>query len=268
MNQKIICIFLLLFIHFSISCQKKQIDLNQETFDIRVEDEFENEKEEGEIIKKSGIVFTYDSPSFKVGKATQEQFDYLKKQEIRIFKKWEWEEINEVKKTNNFSDLFVEDPYKEKWMDYIPQLLRTYYDLNEDCIPELFLCNDFISSSGGHYDVFQITKKGYQDLKIEIPKRGFQVLKTKHNKFSDIQDYNKWSPEYGCLMFKQYNNFQYQTTKIMTVIYQEAIKEKIYTPDQELPFEQHPVVFKEESKKHYKLLWTPKDDDKYRKMIK
>jgi len=242
------------------------VDLYQETFDIRVEVEFEKEKEEGEIINESGIVFKYDDPSFKVGKATQEQIDFLKKNNIKVYPIWEWVPVEKQQNelTNEYKTEFVPDAYLD-----IVNLLneedrinhtrvgwskdRIYQDLNGDSIPELFIQTTLGNGNCG-YIIYRMTKDGYMRM-CHISYQLIEILPTKHNGFFDLVRYGHANANTGYLSILEFNGSFYETKKGMWIVLEDAINNKIIEPEVETLEEYDPK-------------WSSKDDDKYRSMIK
>jgi hypothetical protein len=265
MKGKILCCGLFILLLIFSSCQKKQADLSQITFNIRIEMDYENYEKEEAIISKIGIIISDYRSYFLVGRATQEQFDVLRKDGIAIYKKWEWKNsVRDNSEQSNISKklLFVKDPYLDRWNERNGSglwfLSRFYQDLNQDGIPELFLPY-FGGSSGYKYYIYQITKDGYYDLGT-IHFSESKILPTSHNGFNDLIIYRHITSDDGRLLIEEFNGFYYESEKEMYVVYEQAVNEKIFVPDKQVPWEKHLET--------NKLLWSPKDDDKYRRMIK
>jgi hypothetical protein len=263
--KKNLSVVLLMLLLFSTSCQQKKADLSQKTFDVRVEVDLEDKKQEEEIIKNSGIIISDYRSYFLIGRATQEQFDALKKAGIAIYKKWEWKNsVQDDSEQSNIGKklLFVKNPYLDRWNERNGSelwfLSRFYQDINTDGIPELFLPY-FGGSSGYKYSIYQITKEGYYDLGI-IHFSASKILSTSHNGFSDVIIYRHISADDGRLLIEEFKGFYYEPVKEMLVVYKQAVEEKIFVPDKSIEWEDHPDSDK--------LQWSPKDDDKYRRMIK
>lgn len=246
---------------------KSKEDPTKTYFDIRIENiDYENQ-EQFIIIQNSGIIdLTPDWRGLKIGRASQDQVDYLKKQKMRVFRKYEWiiydkKESDQVSNDNKI--LFTDNPYSDYWIDYQLDkkpfiLTRFYEDINQDNIPEIFFPTG--GGSGGiHYRVYQITQDGYFYLG-GISYMSKQILNTKHNGFNDIVTFWDTGEEMGYLSLLQFDGKKYIDTKEMEIIPSEAIKDKVFIPDKRIEWETHP--------QGDKLLWSPKDDDKYRRMIK
>lgn len=247
--------------------RKMIFDLYKKMFDIRIEINYTNEGSEEATIKYSGIILSIDWKGFKIGRATQEQFDALKKAGIAIYRKWEWKSVKkEDSEQSNKSKklILVKNPYKDYWdikekkNNFRWFLARCYIDLNQDGIPEIFFPR-YGGSGGSTYSLYQITKDGYIDLG-SLAFINIQILPLKHNGFNDLMLYWHTSTEDGDLTIEEFDGFSYRTTKEMRVVYEQALNEKIFSPDRNGDWEQHP--------NSDKLLWSPKDDDKYRKLIK
>jgi hypothetical protein len=262
--KKFLSVVLLLFLLFSSSCQKKQ---NQITFDVRFELGYGDTWKEKALIQESGVVITLDWDDYKLGKATQEQFDFLKQKQVPIYRKWEWIPVEKEKdeKPNRYFTKYVPDAFKD-----IDQLLvefnkenncrefyhktRLYRDLNQDNIPELFIAT--LGGTGGFcYVVYQIKKEGYQRIGY-VPFSLLQVLSTKHNGFCDLMIYSKLNSPSGHLYIYEFNGNEYEKVKKMMVIYKDMIDENIFIFEKDLKLE------------HFDPKWSSKDDDKYRSMIK
>jgi hypothetical protein len=250
--------------------RKNQNTLLKKTFEVRIEMESDKGtlkelKQREEIIKNSGIIITFPWGNIKFGKATQEQFDAVKKAGIAIYRKWEWIPVKATEETKDAIN-FTKNPYLDYWnlqgkpMSYQWLLARFYQDINLDGIPEVIFPR-YYGSQGSIYSIFQITKEGYLELgavKYELK----QILPTKHNGQSDLMLY--WilskNPETGNLTIVEFDGTKYRTVREMYIYLQDAKKEKIFTPMEENQAEFHPYGDK--------LLWSPKDDDQYRRMIK
>lgn len=242
-------------------------DLEKSMFDVRIEindglAEGDDEQEKSTVIN-SGLQIIRDWLCFILGRATQVQFDSLKKKNIKIFKKWEWEVVKQEKKENVKVEpkKFVKDPYKMNPAG----LLRKYKDINQDGIPELFLSNTYSSSSGGHFEVYQITKEGYLDLDLQILRK-HQFLSTSHNGFLDFIEYSPYYAECGKILQFEFDGNFYWVVKKISVAYWELVHNKTINPDPDLKQDFHPFIRDEND--NIKLIWSPKDDDKYRRMIK
>jgi hypothetical protein len=251
--------------------QKNQNTLMQKTFEVRIEahSNLASSQEDDEkfikFIKNYGITLSVTWGNIKFGKATQEQFDALKKAGIAICRKWEWIPVKATEEAKNTIN-FTKNPYLDYWnlqgkpMSYRWLLARFYQDVNLDGIPEVIFPR-YYGSQGSIYSIFQITKEGYLELGT-VHYELKQILPTKHNGQSDLMLY--WilskNPETGNLSIVEFDGTQYRTVKEMYIYLQDAIKEKIFTPEEEKKIESHPYGDK--------LLWSPKDDDKYRRMIK
>jgi len=264
MKQKCLCCSLLFLLLFSSSCQKKE---DQITFDVRFELGYGDSWKEKALIQESGVVITLDWEDFKLGKATQEQFDFLKQKQVPIYRKWEWIPVkkeNDEPSDKKEEKVFVKDPYQDHWnlknkkLDYRWSLVRFYKDLNQDGVPEV-LFPRFGGSGGTTFSIFQIIKTGYLYLG-SISYSMCQTLPTKHNGFNDLMLYWHFSADDGSLSIEEFNGSVYETVKEMYVIYELALNEKIIVPDDHGTWESHP--------ESDKLLWSTKDDDKYRRMIK
>jgi hypothetical protein len=243
---------------------KSKEDPSKIYFDIRIENiDYENQKQLS-IIRSSGINdLTPDWRGLKIARATQEQFDYLKKQNMKAYRKYEWVIIDQKKSeqfSNGFDIKFSNNPYQDLWGKIPFDLTRFYQDLNQDNIPEIFFPTSG-GSGGQNYMVYQITKESYKFLG-EISYMSKQLLNSKHNGFYDIVTFWRSGDEIGYLTFRQFDGKQYVAAKYMEVIPSEALKDKVFDPEdyKTIAWESHP--------EGDKLLWSPKDDDKYRRMIK
>jgi hypothetical protein len=247
--------------------RKMLVTLTQITFDVRFELGYGDISKEKALIQESGVVITLDWDDFILGKATQEQYDFLKQKQVPIYRKWEWIPVEKEKdkKPTRYFNKFVANAYQD-----IDQLLeaynkendcrvwylkgRSYRDFNLDSVPELL-----ISTTGGtgglSYVIYQITKEGYQRLG-GIAFKSIQLLPTNHNGFCDLMTYWHWSYSKGELAVYEYNGKEYVKVKKMTVSYKDMIEEKIFTPEEGSKQEE------------YDIKLSPKDDDKYRSMIK
>lgn len=291
-KNKTICFLLFLFLLFSTSCQQKKLgqisavpvdstvqvppiprnyeikvrepkeDPNKDTFDVRIELDYENQEKEEKILKESGIIFT-EHHGIIIGKVTQKQFDLLKQKNIKVYKKWEWVKIedNDSKSKFDHQSRFVPDAYK----DLVDQEVksgginfkksRIYRDLNQDGIPEIFF--DLFGGTGGeNYLIYQITKDGYREMGSYFYLE-MQVLQTKHKGFCDIMTYTHLNAELAHFKIYEFTGSEYIATNEMFALYWDAIDEKIFQPD-----------FQNEKKEKFDPKWSPKDDDKYRRMIK
>lgn len=250
--------------------KKPKEDPTKNEFEVRIEahtnlaSSQENDEKFIEIIQNFGIILSVPWGNIKFGKATQEQFDNVKKAGIAIYRKWEWIPVKETEDKKNTIN-FTKDPYLDYWnlqgkpMSYRWILARFYQDINLDGIPEVVFPR-YYGSQGSIYSIFQITKEGYLELGT-VHYELKQILPTKHNGQSDLMLY--WilskNPETGNLSIAEFDGTKYRIVKEMYTYLQDAIKEKIFIPEEEKKIESHPS--------DDKLLWSPKDDDKYRKMI-
>jgi len=161
--------------------------------------------------------------------------------------------INPEKKSNH-----VDDPYKELVERGV--FLRRYYkDLNGDNIPELFLpCN--LGSSSVTYLMYRITKNGY-DFIGKANFLFFQLLPAKHYGYFDFQGFvqsftKEGSYHVGGLYLYVFDGITYKENKTIDYIYNENNHDQVFNP----------IQLDEDLKPPN--TWSPKDDDKYRRMIK
>jgi hypothetical protein len=299
MNKKLFSILLLVLFLFSSSCQKKQVtqtlvvpvtpstpipekvleqldetvniedkpkeDPTKTYFDVRIEIDYKNENQEDATIKYSGIILSIDWSGLKIGRATQEQFDTLKKAGIAIYRRWEWVPVKREQSEQSDKKqeiVFVKDPYLNYWKliekTYSYSLSRYYKDLNQDGIPEILI--PYSGGSGGtNYLIYQITKESYISLG-SISYIRCQTLSTKHYGFNDLMLYWHLSADDGFFEIQEFNGYSYEAIKEMRVISEDLMNEKIFNPDKVGTWEDHPDGDK--------LQWSPKDDEKYRKLIK
>lgn len=153
----------------------------------------------------------------------------------------------------------VLDPYQELREKGLSGKGRFYKDLNQDGVPELFLSFNSGSSSV-NYAMYRITKKGYDFLGY-IGFLYFQLLSTKHNGYFDIQTFNRSFTEedrvyVGGLYKYSYDGIGYTRINRIDYIYNENKADSVFIPDQ---IDETLML---------SSLWSPKDDDKYRWMIK
>jgi hypothetical protein len=153
----------------------------------------------------------------------------------------------------------VIDPYQELREKGLSVKGRFYKDLNQDGVPELFLSYDS-GSAGSEYVMYRITKKGYDFLGY-ISFLYFQLLSTKHNGYFDIQTFVRSYTEedgvyVGGLYKDTYDGNKYRNISRIDYVYNENKVDSVFIPDQ------IDVTLMLSS------LWSPKDDDKYRRMIK
>lgn len=241
--------------------------ISSDTFEVRIDLDYDNLDQEEATVKNSGIQLSIDWMDFKIGKATQEQFDALKKAGIAIYRRWEWSPTGgeeEESSSEKQKMLVVKDPYKDFWKlkenknNYQWSLSRIYKDINQDGVPELFFPR-YGGSGGTTYSLYQITKEGYLDLG-SISYSICQTLPSKHNGFNDLKLYWHMSADDGYLTIEEFNGSSYEAVKEIHILSADLKNYNILKPDQGGTWEDHP--------KGDKLIWTPKDDEKYRRLIK
>jgi hypothetical protein len=237
--------------------EKPKEEIQNNTFDVW----FVLSDEKEAIVKECGVSVTNDM-GLMVAKVTQKQFDILKQKNIKVYKKWEWIKI-ENKDSNNEIDKqsrSIPDAYKdlldqESKSKFTFTKSRIYRDLNQDGIPEIFF--DLFGGTGGeNYLIYQITKDGYKEMGSYFYLE-MQVLQTKHNGFCDIMTYLHINASVAHFRIYEFDGYKYVATKEMFGFYGESIDEKIFLPD-----------FQNVKEEDFDPKWSPKDDDKYRRMIK
>jgi hypothetical protein len=247
--------------------EKYRTKLLKDMFEVRIEINYKNEAQEEATVKYSGIKLSVDWSGLKIGRATQEQFDTLKKAGIAIYRRWEWVPVTKdltEQSEQKQETVFVKDPYLDYWKikenknNFQWSLSRFYKDLNQDGVPELFFPR-FGGSGGTTFSIYQIIKEGYLSLG-SISYMRCQTLSTKHNGFNDLMLYWHMSADDGDFTIEEFNGTSYEAVKEMHVISEDTKNEKIFKPDKVGTWENHPDGDK--------LLWSSKDDDKYRRMIK
>lgn len=180
----------------------------------------------------------------------------------------EWKDVSTQQYSPSFhkkNTIIVSDPYKEVWNskeNYKIYLSRFYKDINDDTIPELFI--KWFEGTGASYVVYRILKTNYLYLG-SISFSSFQLLDNSHFGFKDIDAFlpteiKENGNQKGSLEIYEFNGLYYSSKKKMDIDLKSSIKEKIFTPDKTYTLIKHPIG--------NTLLWSPKDDDKYRKMIK
>jgi len=153
----------------------------------------------------------------------------------------------------------VIDPYQELREKGLSGKGRFYKDLNQDGVPELFLSYN-TGSSSAYYAMYRITKGGY-DFIGYVHFLFFQLLQTKHNGYFDIQVFSRSYTEgdgiyVGGLYKYSYDGIGYSRISRIDYIYNENKTDHVFKPDQ---IDETLMLSN---------LWSPKDDDKYRRMIK
>ena len=181
----------------------------------------------------------------------------------------EWSETKKQPPMPDFikkSSIVISDPYKDVWNaknNYKDFLSRFYKDLNHDGIPELFIkWNE--SYTGEYYVIYRILKSNYLYLG-SILFSSFQLLNSDHFGNQDIMVFSKSGvidngKQKGWLEIYESNGLTYISLKELKIDLVSAIQEKLLTPDKTYTLIKHPIG--------NTLFWSPKDDDKYRKMIK
>ena len=161
---------------------------------------------------------------------------------------------------------FVKEPYKEIWDysdKYKKHLSRFYQDIDGDYIPELFIhWNDIHNNSS--YLLYKITSDEYLYLG-SITFWSCEILQTTHFGYKDIQIFcsegkSESNEELGFLTLLEFNGKSYIPQKSMDITLQLSVELNLFHPIAQLKIDQHP--------NKGKLLWSSKDDDNYRKMIR
>lgn len=230
------------------------------TFEVRIEDI--NGSIPYKQIQDSGIDIALLWSDFALAWVTQEEFDHLKSQGLEIYPIWEWKksEKDPFEQNQSKTKEIIDDPYTPVWKregEAVYGLYgRSYLDLNSDGIPEL-LIPIHAGTGGAHYRTYQILQKGYLYLGITSYNQ-IQILDSKTNGFNDIISKFNCGAEFSYLHLMKFNGYYYEALKIMPVVDEYLWKSGIFksVPDN---YEGHPS--------HEKLLWSPQDDDKYRKML-
>jgi hypothetical protein len=153
----------------------------------------------------------------------------------------------------------VIDPYQELREKGLSGKGRFYKDLNQDGVPELFLSYNSGSSSV-YYAMYRIAEKGY-DFIGYVHFLFFQLLPTKHNGYFDIQTFVRSYAEedkvyVGGLYKYTFDGIGYIRNSRIDYTYNENKDNSVFKPDQ---IDETLML---------SSLWSPKDDDKYRRMIK
>jgi hypothetical protein len=242
MNRKIFCTCLLLFIFFSSSCQQRNV--------VHIP-----------------VAPTVPIPEKQIEKPVEIPKNKTEQSELNR-KEWHapyYEPLNQdfpLYKTR-----LVIDPYQVIWNydhnNYKDFLGRYYEDLDDDLIPELFL-----TWSGGtcaaSWLIYKITNEGY----ILLGNLDFwaeEVLDEKHFGYKDIMTFTRTGSledgdEDGFLTLFEYAGMSYVPQKSIDITLNESKKRDLFHLNNLIVAQQHP--------EGDKLLWSPKDDDKYRRMIK
>jgi hypothetical protein len=161
----------------------------------------------------------------------------------------------------------VSDPYQVIWNydhnNYKDFLGRYYEDLDDDLIPELFL-----TWSGGtcaaSWFIYKITNDGYL-LLGNLDFWDEDVLDEKHFGYKNIMTFTRTGSledgdEDGFLTLIEFDGKEYVPQKRMDITLNQSKKRDLFHLNNLIIAQQHP--------EGDKLLWSPNDDDKYRRMIK
>jgi hypothetical protein len=207
--------------------------------------------------------------------APKENPEYRPKEDENINYPWVIIDSQEKHEFPTNKSLITKDPYKDIWETetspgiyrYRPFLARFYKDLDKDGIPELFI--SWSGGSGGNnYVIYKITKGDYYYLG-NIFIYNLQILTTYHYGMQDLiafwrlGAYEDGSLD-GALTLYQFDGTKYKEIKYKNTSLNYAMKNNIFKPD-DINIEKHPNT---DNSNPDKLQWSPKDDDKYRNLIK
>jgi hypothetical protein len=196
-------------------------------------------------------------------RTSQDQFDYLKFQGVKIERKYVWGDSIEKTTTSSIDKtrLFERDPYqklkdKYKEMGY-HYISRFYSDITGEGIPELFVMTSG-GTGGSSYLVYQIEPDGYLFVG-EMNFRGIAVLRTKTNGFNDLIHLWRLGDGEGSMSLLRFDGYEYKKQRSMWVPINEVYSEFLT--------KNHPDLLNEDFTTEYLgevFHWSVRDDDKYR----
>jgi hypothetical protein len=239
MKKYIVSLLILMLLLFSYSCQKKVVHIP--------------------VVPK--VLITENQVEKPIKNQTTEDIDKKNKSKT-------WVKSDFVMAEPDFlinKSTIMSDPYKEFGVSINansqPMLDRFYQDLDDDGFPEMLLEWN-TGTGGGNYSIFKIRKDGYLYLG-SIFVWSYSTLQTKHYGFHDLMMFSRlWDLDddtWGTLQIYEFNGIKYEAVKMMDISFKDAIKEGIFTPDKRS---------NEATPEEKETKWSPKDDDKYRRMIK